>query len=320
MRVQEFYSSKIKKFSLFNRSDLGEVDFELGSDIQNSMKIEAGTLFSSDFFTINDLLCRCCQPGTKSVNDCNSYFNITFTRQGYFTFNSYPGSIDAHSSNIFIKKPGCEYSVTQMTDDFFGCTIINFSGKFLLALEEKYNLKKIAFFKNPDLFALPLRATPELTLLHYLICKHLSEPEVSKLYLDCLIIELVEDIVTILAGDISILSISPSHIRQQTYCIQRAKEYMSGYFCQSISLYDVSRYCYVSPFHFSRVFKKFTGYSPYHYLQILRLKNAEILLKTTNLSITDVGFKSGFNSLDYFCAAFTKTYKISPSGYKNIFL
>jgi AraC family transcriptional regulator len=320
MERHYFYKSKLKQFSVLNRGGSGEIDFSLGNELQRSMQIDVRALFSSDFFTINDLVCHCCQPATVSKTDCNSYFNITFTREGYFTFNSYPKSIDAHISNIFIKKPGCEYSVTQMTNAFFGCTIINFSEKFLQALDEKYDLREIVFFKSPDLYTLALRSTPEFILLHYLICQHLCQPEVSKLYLDCMIIELVENIIGILAAGHSVTSISSSHIKQQICSIQRAKEYMAAHFNESITLHDLSRYCYVSPFHFSRTFKKFTGYSPYYYLQKLRLKNAEILLKTTNLSITDIAFKSGFNSLDYFCAAFTKSYKIPPSRYKGVYV
>lgn len=317
MQPHRFYKFKLKQFSLFNE-ERGDVDFSLGNELQRSMQIGARTLFSSHFFTINDLTCHCCQPATTSERDSNTNFNITFTREGYFKFNSYPKPIEAYISNIFIKKPDCEYSVTQMTNNFFACTIINFSENFLHALDDKYDLKRIPFFKNPDIYTLALGSTPELGLLHYLICRHLLQSQVSKLYLDCMIIELVENIIEILSAGNSIISISPSHIKQQICSIQRAKEYMAGHLCESISLHDLSRYCYVSPFHFSRVFKKFTGHSPYQYLQMLRLKNAEILLKTTNLSITDIGFKSGFNSLDYFCAAFTKSYKISPSRYKSV--
>ncbi len=64
-------------------------------------------------------------------------------------------------------------------------------------------------------------------------------------------------------------------------------------------------------------FKQFNIFSPYKYLQDLRLKNAEMLLKSTTLSITDVCFMSGFNSLDYFSTAFSKKYKLSPSKYRS---
>lgn len=320
MQLQQFYSSKLEEFSLFNRGrgNSSPVNFSLGPELQHSMQIESGTLFTSDFFVINDLVCHCCEPSTKSVIDCNNNFNITFTREGYFTFNTYPGSIDAYTGNIFLKKPGCEYSVTQMTTSLFGCTIINFAESFLEALEERYSFKKISFFKDAGQFVLVLRSTPALSLLHHLICRHLAQPQPSKLYLDCMILEMAEHVIDVLLADDSIVPISPSHIKQQVFSIQRAQEYMAAHLCESISLQDLSRYCFISPFHFSRVFKKFTGYSPYHYLQIQRLKHAEILLKTTGLTITDIGFQSGFNSPDYFCAAFTKAYKMSPSMYKRV--
>jgi AraC-like DNA-binding protein len=35
------------------------------------------------------------------------------------------------------------------------------------------------------------------------------------------------------------------------------------------------------------------------------------------LSITEISFQSGFSSIDYFSAAFTKRYKVSPSGFRK---
>ncbi|MBC7827882.1 MAG: helix-turn-helix transcriptional regulator [Chitinophagaceae bacterium] len=318
MQPFDFYHAKLKEYSFLKRNQLGEVGFSLGNELQSSMQIEAKTLFASDFFTINDLICHCCERCTESEKDSNTYFNITFTRNGYFTFNTFRGSIDAHNSHIFIKKPDCEYSVTQMTDHSFGCTIINFSENFLHELERKVQLKNIDFFRNKDMHVLMLKSKPELELLHFLVCRHLGEPEISKLYLDCMIIEMVEIIVDMLILNNSIYSISSLNTRHQIQSVQMAKEYMSQHYCKCISLHELSRYSCVSPFHFTRIFKRCTGYSPYHYLQLLRLKNAEILLKTTNLTIADIGFKSGFNSPDYFCAAFTKSYKVSPSRYKDV--
>lgn len=317
MQQLQHYQAKLAKFSV-DRNETGGLNLKIGNEVQRSMQIRARTIFSSDFFTINDLICQCPQALTKSETDCNSNFNITFTREGYFTFNSFKASVDAHIGNIFLKKPGCEYSVTQMTDRFFECTIINFSANFLQALEEKYELKKIDFFRNPDLFTLALRSQPEFALLHFLICEHLSQLELSKLYIDCLVVELVESLVERMAQGNAVIEIAASNIKYQIRSIERAKEYMARHLGGSICLHELSRHCYASPFHFSRVFKKLTGYSPYHYLQMLRLKHAEILLKTTTLSIADIGFKSGFNTPDYFCAAFSRSYKMSPSGYRRI--
>ena len=106
--------------------------------------------------------------------------------------------------------------------------------------------------------------------------------------------------------------------RNHLRTIERAKEFITQQFANDISLMDIATYCHISPFHFSRIFKQFSGYSPYQYLQLVRLKHAETLLKNTDLPITDVCFRSGFNRLDYFSAAFTKKYHIAPSRYKQL--
>jgi hypothetical protein len=73
---------------------------------------------------------------------------------------------------------------------------------------------------------------------------------------------------------------------------------------------------FVSSFHFSRIFKTFTSYSPYQYLLNTRLKNAEIMLKTTGLSITEISFTNGFNNLENFSAAFRKKFRCSPQAFR----
>ncbi len=60
-----------------------------------------------------------------------------------------------------------------------------------------------------------------------------------------------------------------------------------------------------------------SSYAPHQYIQIMRLKHAEILIKTTNLSIAEIGERSSFTRTDYFSAAFKKRYQVSPSAYKK---
>jgi AraC family transcriptional regulator len=51
---------------------------------------------------------------------------------------------------------------------------------------------------------------------------------------------------------------------------------------------------------------------------LVRLKQAELLLKTP-LPVADIAFSSGFNNIDYFSAAFKKTYRLSPTAYRSGF-
>ena len=110
---------------------------------------------------------------------------------------------------------------------------------------------------------------------------------------------------------------SPGNPRNYFTIIQNARSYMNENFSIKISIEDIARHCFLSQFHFSRIFKAYTSVSPHQYLLNIRLYHAGRLIKETQLPITDICFQSGFSSLDYFSAAFTRKYKISPRKYRR---
>ena len=100
--------------------------------------------------------------------------------------------------------------------------------------------------------------------------------------------------------------------------IKRAKCFILEHFDKPILLQDVARNAWMSPFHLSRIFKILLNYSPYAYLMKVRLKNAQILLQTTDLTVADISLLSGFNRPDYFATAFAKEYGLPPTKYRRI--
>jgi AraC-like DNA-binding protein len=89
-------------------------------------------------------------------------------------------------------------------------------------------------------------------------------------------------------------------------------------FKNKLSLNDIATNISMSPFHFSRIFKKETGYSPYEYIIIIRLNHAKTLLKTTNMLIKEIAFECGFNSESNFVITFKKHTNMSPKQFRNI--
>ena len=80
-----------------------------------------------------------------------------------------------------------------------------------------------------------------------------------------------------------------------------------------ISLSQTAKSFSVSPEHFSREFKKETGFGFCEYVNLLRLKRAEQLLKQNmKLSVTEISEKCGFNDSNYFSVKFKKMYGVSP--------
>lgn len=92
--------------------------------------------------------------------------------------------------------------------------------------------------------------------------------------------------------------------------------YINEHFAEPISLEDLAGQASLSPFYFTRIFTKETGMTPHQYIIATRLNSAKFLLKTTGLSIKEIGFSSGFASESSFCTSFKKREHITPSEYR----
>jgi len=67
---------------------------------------------------------------------------------------------------------------------------------------------------------------------------------------------------------------------------------------------------------FRKSFKDITGQSPNQYHLELRLKKAKELLTSTTLSISEIAFKTGFESVFYFSKIFKNKMGVSPKFYR----
>lgn len=95
--------------------------------------------------------------------------------------------------------------------------------------------------------------------------------------------------------------------------------YINTNFAEEISLEKASSLAGFSKFHFSRLFKQFTGQSFYNYLNQRRVKAAESLLLNPHLTVTDVAMQSGFTSIATFNRVFRQAKNCTPSEYKNYY-
>lgn len=75
-----------------------------------------------------------------------------------------------------------------------------------------------------------------------------------------------------------------------------------------------------SPEHLSRNFKKYYNVTPINYILELRLNHAAALLSSSTLSVTEICYECGFNSLAWFYEVFTKQFGITPKKYRKKYL
>jgi AraC-like DNA-binding protein len=69
--------------------------------------------------------------------------------------------------------------------------------------------------------------------------------------------------------------------------------------------------------HLSRQFRLAYGESPYSYLMTRRIERAMALLRSGDLSVTEVCFEVGCSSLGTFSSRFTELVGVPPSAYRR---
>jgi AraC-like DNA-binding protein len=99
----------------------------------------------------------------------------------------------------------------------------------------------------------------------------------------------------------------------------RAKDLADARYAEPLGVDDLAAAAGLSRAHFSREFRRAFGESPHAYLLTRRLERAAALLRTTDRSVADVCLSVGLQSVGSFTSSFTRTYGMSPTGYRRAF-
>ncbi|MBC8112237.1 MAG: AraC family transcriptional regulator [Verrucomicrobia bacterium] len=97
------------------------------------------------------------------------------------------------------------------------------------------------------------------------------------------------------------------------YVVKFIREHLT----ENVTIDKLSDLACMSKAHFFRNFKREFGISPVVFIIQERLKLAKKYLSEPVLSITEAGFRAGFNNLNYFCTIFKKYEGITPKLYKQ---
>ena len=99
--------------------------------------------------------------------------------------------------------------------------------------------------------------------------------------------------------------------------VQTMQEYIDAHIREKITLKELSYACGYSPWHAARIFKEYTGKTPFDYIRALRLTKAALSLRDEKHKIIDVALDFVFDSHEGFTRAFSKEFGLSPKQYAN---
>ena len=98
---------------------------------------------------------------------------------------------------------------------------------------------------------------------------------------------------------------------------ETAIAYINEHFAENITIDDLAHFTGISRYHFIRIFRKETGFTPHEYLVSTRINTAKYLLKNSNLTTKDICFRTDFSCDSVFCYAFKKHLNITPMEYRK---
>jgi AraC family transcriptional regulator len=100
--------------------------------------------------------------------------------------------------------------------------------------------------------------------------------------------------------------------------INKVMDYIENHIDQPVDLNTLSQIACFSPYHFHRIFTFLVGETPNNFLQRLRIEKAAHFLKNyPEISITEIAYKCGFNSVSVFSRIFRKYFDTTAKNFRE---
>ncbi|WP_281558312.1 helix-turn-helix transcriptional regulator [Thalassomonas sp. RHCl1] len=111
---------------------------------------------------------------------------------------------------------------------------------------------------------------------------------------------------------------SDNSLRPEQYVqVRQSKAFMEKFYSERVELNDLAKAAFMSRFHYVRVFQRVYGLTPRAYLRDLRISKAKTLIRK-GLSVTQVCFDIGYESVPTFSSVFKKCTGYTPREYRRL--
>ena len=100
--------------------------------------------------------------------------------------------------------------------------------------------------------------------------------------------------------------------------LQHVCAHIIEHYSEDLTLDSISHQIGFSKYHFSRLFKAYTGEAFYRYLNGIRMSTAQTMLAKPDSSVTNIAYSVGYSSMSSFIRMFKDFYGCTPSEYRHM--
>ena len=105
--------------------------------------------------------------------------------------------------------------------------------------------------------------------------------------------------------------------REQSDAVKRAIGYINSNLSKAMTISEIADYVKVSKYYFCREFRRETGYTLIGYINNLRCREAERMLRSGEDTVGEVARRCGFDNLSYFTRTFRAVVGKTPSELRS---
>jgi AraC-like DNA-binding protein len=108
--------------------------------------------------------------------------------------------------------------------------------------------------------------------------------------------------------------VATPEVGQERIVVRRVREYIEDRFDRDVTLTELAGVAGLSPFHLARVFRAEVGLPPHAYLESVRVREAQQLIRGGE-SLADVAHRVGFADQSHFTHRFRRLVGVTPGRY-----
>ncbi len=107
--------------------------------------------------------------------------------------------------------------------------------------------------------------------------------------------------------------------KTRTEFIRNVTKYLDEHYMEPVTLQELGRTFHISHYHLSHLYKQETGLSPMRYVMHRRIGEAQNMLMNSEMQVSKISARVGFEDNCYFSSTFKKQVGLTPSEYRRYF-
>ena len=256
-------------------------------------------------------------PLYHTTDDAHNFCELLFVDRGSINVQSDNFSGILTSDQMLIHRPNEKHSLSCTDDISPNVIVIGFEcdsqeidvfSKSPVTLQQKHKKMLSEIMKEGMSVYAPPYDIPNTFEMNKRTDSPFASEQMLKISLEAFLITLVREYNSVAKESLSTLA----EIR-----LGEIVSYINEHYCEKIALDSLCFLFNTNKTSLCQSFKSEYGVTVLNYINQLKIKEAKYLLRNSQLSVTEISEKLGFNGIHYFCRLFKKRTGLSPNEYKN---